>query len=92
MVDNECEDSSDCNLNGDCTEGKCECDKIYGVTYLGTHCEIKMTDECKTIHHGKRPECVSYKSISLLTRGSFSRGRRFSLDRCRVACRVPCAV
>ena len=57
MVDNECEDSSDCNLNGDCTEGKCECDKVDGVTYLGTHCEIKMTDECQTIHHGKQPEC-----------------------------------
>ena len=60
MVDNECDEDSDCNLNGECNKvtGKCECDEVDGVTYLGTHCEVKMTDECKTIHNGKQPECL----------------------------------
>lgn len=58
MVDNECDENSDCNLNGECVEGKCECDEVDGVTYLGTHCEVKMTDNCKTIHNGKQSECL----------------------------------
>ena len=53
MVDNKCDEDSDCNLNGECVEGKCVCDEVAGVTYLGTHCEVKMTDECKTIRSGE---------------------------------------
>ena len=50
---NLCEDDSDCNLNGDCNldTGKCECHDHLGdnITFMGTHCEVKVKDECRTI-------------------------------------------
>ena len=50
---NVCEDDSDCNLNGDCNldTGKCECHDHLGdnITFMGTHCEVKVKDQCRTI-------------------------------------------
>ncbi len=51
---NECSDNSDCNLNGECKDGSCECyDDVDGVTFLGPHCEVRVKDECHTIAGGK---------------------------------------
>lgn len=48
---NECEDDTDCNLNGSCDAmtHECICDEEEGVTYLGYHCEVKLVDECRII-------------------------------------------
>jgi hypothetical protein len=47
---NECETDEGCNLNGNCTKGRCVCTTDRsGVRYLGEHCEIKVKDECKMI-------------------------------------------
>jgi len=51
---NECSENSDCNLNGECKDGSCECyDDVDGVTFLGPHCEVRVKDECRTIAGGK---------------------------------------
>ena len=51
---NECDENSDCNLNGECKDGRCECyDDVDGVTFLGPHCEVRVKDECRTIAGGK---------------------------------------
>eukprot|EP00984_Skeletonema_dohrnii_P027544 scaffold17096_cov84-Skeletonema_dohrnii-CCMP3373.AAC.3 len=44
-----CKDDADCNLNGECNNGKCQCRKQDGVMYLGEHCEVQLKDECRTI-------------------------------------------
>ncbi|KAL7534025.1 hypothetical protein ACHAXR_005587 [Thalassiosira sp. AJA248-18] len=46
---NECKGNSDCNLNGKCEEGECKCNSEDGVQYLGTHCEVGIRDQCRTI-------------------------------------------
>ena len=48
---NECSSDSDCNLNGVCNKGtgKCECDVNENAIYLGTHCEVKLKNDCRTI-------------------------------------------
>lgn len=47
---NECSGDEGCNLNGVCTkEGTCECSTAEGVEFLGTHCEVKVKDQCRTI-------------------------------------------
>lgn len=47
---NKCSEDSDCNLNGVCNStGACECDADDNAVYLGTHCEVKLRDECRTI-------------------------------------------
>jgi hypothetical protein len=48
---NKCEENADCNLNGECNNGKCECNKEEGVLYLGEHCEVTLKDECHNITH-----------------------------------------
>lgn len=49
----ECSDVSDCNLNGQCIDGKCICDKEDDMTFLGDHCEVVLRDECETIIGGE---------------------------------------
>jgi len=48
---NTCSDDIDCNLNGVCNEssGKCDCDVDDDAVYLGSHCEVKLAEECRTI-------------------------------------------
>jgi len=46
---NECNDNTDCNLNGQCVDGSCQCYRGDGAQFLGMHCETKLTDECQTI-------------------------------------------
>jgi len=46
---NECSDETDCNLNGHCVNKKCVCDSDDGVEILGTRCETKLKDSCRTI-------------------------------------------
>lgn len=50
-VCNKCSDDSDCNLNGECntSNGECKCRVEDGTEYFGTHCEIKIKDQCRTI-------------------------------------------
>ena len=52
---NECNDDADCNLNGVCKkDGKCECfDDVEGVQFIGSHCEVRIEDACKTIYGGE---------------------------------------
>lgn len=50
IIDNECATSDDCNLNGECIDGRCECNKDNdGVTYLGEQCQTKLKDKCRVI-------------------------------------------
>lgn len=49
IATNLCSDETDCNLNGQCRDGKCICNREDGVRYLGTHCEIRLRDACETI-------------------------------------------
>jgi len=46
---NMCSDKTDCNLNGQCVDGECKCRNEAGVQHLGIHCEIRLSDSCKTI-------------------------------------------
>lgn len=46
---NYCERESDCNLNGQCIQGKCVCDASKDTVYLGTHCEIVLEENCRRI-------------------------------------------
>lgn len=46
---NECSDNTDCNLNGQCVDGNCQCYTDNGAKYLGMHCETRLADECNTI-------------------------------------------
>ena len=50
IKDNECASSDDCNLNGECINKRCHCNKGKdGVTYLGEQCETKLKDECRVV-------------------------------------------
>jgi len=62
---NECDDESDCNLNGQCIQGKCSCDRVDGVQHLGTHCEVGLKDSCRTIIGERDNETysVEYSSV-----------------------------
>src|SRR5210317_2240311 len=65
---NECDENSDCNLNGECKDGGCECyDDIEGVTFLGPHCEVRVKDECRTIYGGE----LSYAKLRLRKKSPF---------------------
>ncbi|KAL9186453.1 hypothetical protein ACHAXT_005691 [Thalassiosira profunda] len=44
-----CQGSSDCNFNGDCIDGQCNCYDQDEVEFLGTHCEVRLKENCKTI-------------------------------------------
>ncbi|KAL7487697.1 hypothetical protein ACHAW6_013274 [Cyclotella cf. meneghiniana] len=47
---NSCSDSVDCNLNGECLGGKCECDKSdASVRIFGLRCQHKLKEECASI-------------------------------------------
>mmetsp|Transcript_37962 Transcript_37962/g.79512 ORF Transcript_37962/g.79512 Transcript_37962/m.79512 type:complete len:496 (+) Transcript_37962:298-1785(+) len=54
----ECDSNTDCNLNGNCVNGECEChvetveEGGDGISYLGPHCEVKLKDKCGTIFDG----------------------------------------
>jgi len=54
----ECNSNTDCNLNGNCVNGECEClvetveEGGGGISYLGPHCEVKLKDKCGTIFDG----------------------------------------
>lgn len=50
---NVCSDESDCNMNGQCKDGKCICDEEDGVTFMGEHCEVVLRDECRTLVGGE---------------------------------------
>lgn len=41
-MDNECKSEVDCNYNGQCIEGKCQCHSSLKEFYFGTHCEVKI--------------------------------------------------
>ena len=50
---NECNENSDCNLNGVCTdEGECVCDTGVKTQYMGTHCEVKLKNDCGLLRGG----------------------------------------
>eukprot|EP00571_Detonula_confervacea_P010374 CAMPEP_0172301852 /NCGR_PEP_ID=MMETSP1058-20130122/3671_1 /TAXON_ID=83371 /ORGANISM="Detonula confervacea, Strain CCMP 353" /LENGTH=597 /DNA_ID=CAMNT_0013012139 /DNA_START=29 /DNA_END=1819 /DNA_ORIENTATION=+ len=49
IATNVCKDEMDCNLNGQCRDGKCSCNHEDGARYLGTHCEVRLRDACGTI-------------------------------------------
>ena len=45
-----CDSDVDCNLNGICNNnGLCDCYDEYGAQFLGTHCQTKVLDSCRTI-------------------------------------------
>lgn len=46
---NRCNEDTDCNLNGNCIDGKCMCNRDEGADYLGTHCQVKLKESCGTI-------------------------------------------
>jgi len=52
---NECGGKADCNLNGICKKnGECECsDNDEGQVFLGSHCEVILKDNCRTIVGGE---------------------------------------
>ncbi|KAL7545369.1 hypothetical protein ACHAWF_008731 [Thalassiosira exigua] len=46
---NRCSDALDCNMNGRCIDGECKCNEQDDAHYLGTHCEVKLKNSCRTI-------------------------------------------
>ena len=56
---NECSDNIDCNLNGQCVDGKCDCNTEDGLSYMGMHCETKLSKDCETIIGEGRNETFS---------------------------------
>ena len=63
---NRCSEKADCNLNGECSDdGRCICNNGNGVNYFGSHCEVKLRDECKTIlpEDGNYSMSVEYTSL-----------------------------
>ncbi|KAL7483355.1 hypothetical protein ACHAW6_009005 [Cyclotella cf. meneghiniana] len=47
---NTCYEDADCNLNGVCNGGMCECDESDdSVNFFGKHCEHKLKDQCNRI-------------------------------------------
>jgi len=63
---NECSDDIDCNLNGQCVDGKCDCNKEDGVSYMGMHCETKLPKECETIIGEGRNETFSTEYLDFI--------------------------
>ena len=63
---NECNENTDCNLNGQCVDGSCQCYRGGGAQFLGMHCETKLTDECQTIIGEGNNITVSLGDFSLL--------------------------
>ena len=54
IVNNKCEDDSDCNLNGECNDdGKCECFEGDGFEFFGLDCGVTLEDKCRDLTHGK---------------------------------------
>eukprot|EP00585_Thalassiosira_rotula_P005858 CAMPEP_0196159518 /NCGR_PEP_ID=MMETSP0910-20130528/46361_1 /TAXON_ID=49265 /ORGANISM="Thalassiosira rotula, Strain GSO102" /LENGTH=684 /DNA_ID=CAMNT_0041424439 /DNA_START=132 /DNA_END=2186 /DNA_ORIENTATION=+ len=47
-----CNTDTDCNLNGLCVDGDCECNVEEETSYLGPHCEVKLKDKCASIFDG----------------------------------------
>ena len=44
------QDDVDCNLNGVCdTNGRCQCNREIDREFLGTHCENKLKNSCKSV-------------------------------------------
>eukprot|EP00804_Cyclotella_cryptica_P027652 CCRYP_010272-RA/>CCRYP_010272-RA protein AED:0.09 eAED:0.09 QI:844/1/1/1/0.75/0.77/9/300/469 len=47
---NSCNNNVDCNLNGECLNGMCECDTSdVTVQLFGLHCEHKLKEQCTSI-------------------------------------------
>ncbi|KAL7548821.1 hypothetical protein ACHAWF_012095 [Thalassiosira exigua] len=67
IASTECAEDSDCNLNGECVDGICNCYKNSGALYLGTHCEVTLRDDCQTITGEGTNETHSVVSLSELT-------------------------
>ena len=63
---NECTDDIDCNLNGQCVDGKCDCNKEDGITFMGMHCETKLPKECETIIGEGRNETFSTEYLDFV--------------------------
>ncbi|KAL7533329.1 hypothetical protein ACHAXR_009453 [Thalassiosira sp. AJA248-18] len=65
---NACSDDYDCNLNGICNNyGKCDCDVDKHVVYLGTHCEVKLEDYCRSIVGEKYSDTWSVGPIGVFS-------------------------
>ena len=63
---NACSDDIDCNLNGQCVDGKCDCNKEDGISYMGMHCETKLSKECETIIGEGRNETFSTEYLDMI--------------------------
>jgi len=63
---NLCIDDTDCNLNGFCQpDGSCICkENVGGVSYIGSHCEIKLREDCGTIKSEKGNVTYSIQKYS----------------------------
>jgi len=63
---NLCIDDTDCNLNGYCQpDGTCLCKEgLGGLSYIGSHCEIKLKEECGTIKSEKGNVTYSIQKYS----------------------------
>ncbi|KAL9184898.1 hypothetical protein ACHAXT_002675 [Thalassiosira profunda] len=59
IICNECVSNVDCNLNGKCMNGLCQCKQNEEVQYLGTHCETRLSEGCKTIIGERGDEMMS---------------------------------
>ncbi|KAL3792962.1 hypothetical protein HJC23_010975 [Cyclotella cryptica] len=47
---NTCNENVDCNLNGECLNGVCECDTSDNSVHLfGLHCEHKLKEQCTAL-------------------------------------------
>ncbi|KAL7537721.1 hypothetical protein ACHAWF_005887 [Thalassiosira exigua] len=67
---NGCVDNAECNMNGQCIDGQCKCNKKNDAHFLGTHCEIKIKSSCRTIIGGESKICcnpIAYYSQNALT-------------------------
>ena len=53
---NKCKYNSECNFKGECIDSECRCRNENGAQNLGTHCEVSLRDDCRTIVGG---ECVA---------------------------------
>ena len=52
VTNNKCEDDSECNLNGECIDDKCECFEGAGVQFFGLDCGVTLEDKCHDLTHG----------------------------------------
>jgi len=62
-----CDTDVDCNLNGNCIKGQCDCHDEYGAQFLGSHCQTKVLDSCRTIvgEGGNETFSINYYPKSL---------------------------